>query len=885
MRWIERLRIRLRMLFRRGREAARLDEELRFHLDHQIAENVAADMPDEDARYAALRSFGNLAVLREQAQESWKWNHTEQLIRDSRIGLRTLARAPGFSSTVILVMALGIGLTVAMFTVVHAVLMKPLPFQDQERLVRIYDADDHDPTYNYRAVAGQDFFDWGEQQKSSFEQMAIADNWNSYNLSGTAGQLPEHVMALTASWKMFQLLGLKPALGRFFNAEDDRPEGNAAVVLNWELWKRRYGGDPKILGQTIGLDAKPYTVIGVLPARSDFPDATMQLWTPFFHETPPQRMQSHGAHNFQVFARLKPGVTARQAQAEISAIQAGIHKRFPSNFVSSATHVVPLLESRVGNIQPALLMLLAATGCLLLIGCLNAANLLVARSATRRREAAIRMALGGGRWRLVRQQLIESMLLCSAGGLLGLLLASLSIHWLVNTRPDIPRAEEIHLDGVAVFFTVGIMLFSGLLAGLIPVLALKEKSILGPLRDSTRSQHTGHASSGLRRGLLSLEVALTVVLLIGASLLLKSYQHLRSVNLGCRTHNVLTMGISLPDAAYKTPMARTNFYVQLLQRVRTVPGIKAATLTDALPANGDPPDHGFLIREDQPLPSGQSLEANVSNVDPDFFRAMQVPLIQGRFFQPNERQGQSQFAIVSQSFAHQFLPGTNPIGKHIDDDNFAAPHNFEIIGVVGDVRGTVTSGIEPTIYFPLFRGEENGVSLAVVTRPDPLNLALTIQKIIADMDPNLAASDILTMDQIVGRSTVDASFETTLLILFAIVSLLLAAVGLYGVLSFLVGQRQGEIGIRIALGAQREQVLRATLFDGLRPALFELVLGLAASAGAARLLRSMLYQTQPLDPVVFAGVAAILLLVAVLACTAPAWRASRLDPMQALRTD
>jgi len=313
----------------------------------------------------------------------------EQFIRDIRYGLRTLVRTTGFSLTVILVMALGIGATVAMFTGVHSVLMKPLPFQDQGRLVRIYEAASHNPTHNI-AVAGLDFFDWGQQQKHSFEQMAIADNWSSYNPSGTAGQLPEHVMALTASWNTFHLLGVKPALGRFFNADDDQPAANSAVVLSWGLWKRRYGGDSKILGQTLRLDAKPYTVIGVLPASSDFPDATVQLCTPFFHETPPQWMQSHGSHNFQVLARLNPGVTVAQAQAEMSAIQAGIHKQFPSNFVSSATHVVPLLESRVGNIRPALLMLLAATGCLLLIGCLNVANLRVVRSATRRREAAIR---------------------------------------------------------------------------------------------------------------------------------------------------------------------------------------------------------------------------------------------------------------------------------------------------------------------------------------------------------------------------------------------------------------------------------------------------------------------------------------------------------------
>ncbi len=884
MRWIEKMRMRLKMLLRRKQESQRLDAELQFHIERQTDENIAAGMFPEEARHAAIRIFGNPAVLREHARESWSWNSMEQFIRDIRYGLRTLVRTPGFSLTVILVMALDIGATVAMFTVVHSVLIKPLPFQDQGRLVRIYEAGSHNPTHNI-AVAGLDFFDWGQQQKHSFEQLAIADNWSSYNLSGTAGQLPEHVMALTASWNTFQLLGVKPALGRFFNADDDQPAANSAVVLSWGLWKRRYGGDSKILGQTLRLDAKPYTVIGILPASSDFPDATVQLWTPLFHEIQPQFLQSHGAHNFQVLARLKPGVTVAQAQAEMSAIQAGIHKQFPSNFVSSATHVVPLLESRVGNIRPALLMLLAATGCLLLIGCLNVANLLVARSATRRREAAIRTALGGGRWRLIREQLVESILLCAAGGLLGLLLAWLAIHWLVSMRPDIPRAEEIHLDGVAVVAGIGIMLFCGVLAGSIPVLTLREKHILGPLQDSTRSQRGGHGSAAVRGGLLAVEVALTVVLLVGASLLLKSYQHLRSVNLGCRTDNVLTMGISLPDAAYNTSIARTNFYDRMLQRVRALPGIQAAALTDALPANGDPPDHGFLIPEAPPLPQGQSLDANVSSVDPSYFRTMQVPLIKGRFFLPNERLAQSQYAIVSQSFVHKFFPNADPIGKHIDDDNLAAPHNFEIIGVVGDVRGTVASSIEPTIYLPLFRGEENSVSLAAVTGPDPLNYALPIQKIIADMDPNLAVGDILTLDQIVGRSTVDASLEATLLALFAIVSLLLAAMGLFGVLSYLVGQRQGEIGIRLALGAQREQVLRKMLFDGLQPALFGLVLGLATSAAAVRLFRSLLFGTEPLDPSVFAVTAMLLLAVAVVACMVPAWQASRLDPMTTLRME
>ena len=807
----------------------------------------------------------------------------ETLFQHLRHGLRTLARTPGFSLIVILVMALGIGATVAMFTVVHSVLMKPLPFPEQQRLVRIYDADSHDPTHNHIPVSGLDFFDWREQQKQSFEQMVIA-HWNSYNLSGTGGQLPEHVIAFTASWNIFAMLGVEPAWGRLLDANDDRPEAEAAVVLSWGLWKRRFGGDPKILGQTIRLDAKPYTVIGVLPAGSEFPEPTVQLWTPFFHETQPQWIQSHRAHNFQVFARLKPGVTVAQAQVETSAIQAGIHTQLPDNFVDNATHVVPLLESRVGNIQPALLMLLAATGCLLLIGCLNVANLLVARSAARRREAAIRRALGGGPWRLVQEQLGESMLLCAAGGMLGLQLASMAIRWLVSMRPDIPRSEGIHLDSVAVLAGVGIMLFCGLGAGLIPVVALRERQILGPLQDSTRTQRTGHGSARIRRVLLSLEVALTVVLLVGATLLLKSYRHLRSVNLGCRTDDVLTMDVSLPDATYMTPLARTNFYDDLLQRVRALPGIKDVALTSDLPGGGDPPDHAFFIPENPPLPQGQSLEANVSSVDPGFFPTMHIPLTKGRFFQPNDRLGHSQFAIVSQAFVSKFFPNADPIGKHVNDDNFAGPHNFEIIGVVGDVRGTVFSAIEPTIYVPLFRGEDS-VHLAVVTGPDPLSFALPIQKIIADMDPNLAVSDILTMDQILDRNRLDAGFETALLVVFAVASLLLAAVGLFGVLSYLVRQRQGEIGIRLTLGAQRKQVLQLMLLDGLRPAFAGLVLGVITSAASTRLIGSLLYGTMPLDPAVFLMAALLLLAVAVVACLLPAWHAAQLDPMQALRTE
>ncbi len=872
------------MLFTRGHESARLDAELQFHLEQQTAENIAAGMSAEEAHYAALRAFGNPTHLREQVRENWSWTTMESILRDVRYGARTLLRTPGFSLMAVLVMALGIGATVAMFTVVHSVLMNPLPYKEPGRIARIYEVSSFSGTNNHMAVSGPDFFDWQKRQRS-FAQMAIGYNEYSYNLSGTRGQLPEHVDAVVASWNLYRLLGVQPALGRFFTPEDDRPGANATVVLSWGLWKRRYGGDPKILGQMILLDAKPHTVIGVMPAGTAYPDAKTQVWTPFFHETPVAWMKSRGGHNFAVVARLKSGVPIAQAQAEMSAIQAGIHQQFPGVWIAGATHVEPLLESRVGNIRPALLMLFTATGCLLLVGCLNVANLLVARAAARRREAAIRTALGGGRWRLAREQMTEGVLLCAAGGVIGVLLAWMAVRWLVSMRPDIPRAEGIHLNGVAVLAGVGAMLFCGLLAGLIPVLTLKERQILGPLQVSTRSQGSGYASAGVRRVLLSLEVALTVVLLVGAGLLVKSYRHLRAVDLGCRTHNVLTMGIALPEATYKTPLARTNFYDELLRRVRALPGVEAATLTDTLPGDGEPADHGFFIDENPPLPKGQSLDADVGNIDPGYFKTMQIPLLKGRFFQPQERLGQSQYAIVSESFAKKFLPGADPIGKHINDDNFAGPHDFEIVGVVGDVRGSVASSVEPLMYFPLYRGEQNGVFLVAAAKSDPLNLALPIQKIIADMDPNLGVFDVLTMDQIIGNSTLDANFEALLLAAFAALSLVLAAVGLYGVLSYIATQRQGEIGIRMALGAQREQVLRLMLLDGMKPALVGLLLGLAGAAAATQLIRSLLYGTQPLDGAVFVLVALLLLAVAAVACLVPAWRASRLDPMQALRTE
>jgi predicted permease len=887
MRWFEQFRMRIGMLFRRGRAAERLDAELRFHLDQQIAENIAAGMSAEEARHAALREFGNPAALRDQARETWSWTGVESLLRDVRIAARTLGRTPGFALTAIVIVALGIGATVTMFTVVHSVLLKPLPFEDPDRLVRIYEADSHDPGHNHVAVAGADFLDW-QKQAHSIDQMALMYTMNGgYNLSGSSGQLPEFVEAQVADWNLFPILSVRPAAGRLFTVDDDRAGADATAVLTWGLWKRRYGGDPAIVGQKILLDAKPYTVIGVLPAWFSYPHSKVQLWTAVRHEMAswPGFATSHGAHNFRVVARLKPGVTIARAKAELDSIQANIRKQFPEGPIFDATNVMPLLESDVHKVKGPLYALFGATGCLLLIACLNIAGLLVARAAARRNEAAIRTALGGSRARLIREQLVESVLLTLAGGVLGLLFALLTVHWLVTIRSDLPRVDGIHLDGVAVLFAAGVVLLCGLVAGLIAALSVNDKQVLRALQAASRSQAGSHGRARLRRVLLSLEVGLTVVLLISAGLLLRSYQRLRSVELGCATDNVLTMGINLPEARYKTHSQITEFYEQLLDRIRALPGVAGAGLNTVLPGTGSGRDDAFTITENPPLPKGKYLDASMRSVDPGYFAAMQIPIVRGRSFLPNQRLKDANVAIVTPAFVREFFPNTDPLGKHIDDGNFDDPHKFEIVGVAADTLEDVSRPAQPTMYFPLYGGSESYARLAVRTKSDAASFALPIQKIIAQMDRDLPVSDILTMDQIVGKSTLDASFDALLLTVLATLSLILAAVGLFGVLSYIVTQRRSEIGIRMALGEQRGQVLGLMLVDGLRPAIYGLVLGLIASAGAVKLIRSMLYGSKPVDSVVFVAVAVALLLVAALACAVPAWRASRLDPMEALRTE
>lgn len=875
MRWFDRLVTSVRMFFKRSEAARELDAELRFHLEHQIAEYVAAGMTPQEARFAALRTFGNPALLRDETRATWLWSGLESFLRDLRIAARTLLRTPGFTIIAIAVIALGIGANVALFTVVRGVLLKPLPFRDPDRLISLYE--NSNDQFPYNALSGGIFAEW-KKQNHSFSDLALLSE-DDYNLTSASGQLPEKVLGASATWNILSVLGVQPALGRSFRPDDDRREAAGTVLLSWGLWQRRFGGDKGIINQTIHLNTVPYTVIGVLPSWFYYSDPQIQLWTPIYHDKPADLMAYLAAHNFGGVGRLLPGVSEAQARADLSVITRRLHDQHLDNpFISKAASTKPLLDGMVGDLKRPLYVLLAATGCVLLIACLNVANLLVARAAARRKDLAIRSALGGGRLRLIRERILESLLLSAAGGTLGLALACGAVEWFVHVRQEMSRINAVRVDWVVAAFTVGIILLCAVFAGVISSVSTNHRQLLTSLQDSARGTGAGQSHARVRMTLLGAEVGFTVILLVAAGLLLKSYQRLRSSDLGCVTDNVLTMRLDIFGKRYNRPELLGNFYRALLDRVRAIPGVEAAGFTRAVPGQGYWGDTGFTVVEHQALPKGKSQYAINREADAGFFAAMGIPFLRGHSFDPS---GQLNEAIINASFAKVYFPNEDPIGKHLKYDN----KPWEIVGIVADTRYAQAEEPKPIQYYSLYRSDLNNGTLVIRAHRDVEQFAMPVQRILAGLDPQLPVSNVLTMDQLLGKSAVNESFSATLLVGFAGLSLLLAAAGLFGVLSYIVAQRTGEIGIRIALGAQRTQILRRMLVDGLRPALVGLLIGLAASSALVRFIRSMLYHTEPLDPAVFAGVGGMLLLVAIVACLAPAWRASRLDPMQALRTE
>jgi predicted permease len=834
-----------------------------------------------------MRSFGNQPLVRDQARSTWSWNWLEKCLRDIRYGARTLTRSPGFALISILVMALGIGATTSLFTIVRAVLLKPLPFVESDKLVAVYEhfreSTDGD---GFNVVSPADFRDW-RQQTHGFQDMA-AWRYYGFDLTGAHEELPEVVEAAGGSSNLLSVLGVQPVLGRAFAPEEDRPDANHVVMLTWSLFQRRFSGDRSVVGKQIHLDATAYTIVGVLPDSFTYPDPQIQLWVPYGQTFTPEVYAKHDSHMSHVIARLRPGISAAVATKQVSALQYQLHLANPSMPVAEDAVFRPLIDDVVLNVKTPLIVLLCAVGCMLLIACLNVSNLLVARGASRRKEVAVRGALGGSRLTLVCEQMTESLLICVAGGTLGLLLSLLSTHWLASNWRDLPRAESIHVDGTVLTFSILLAVFAAMLAGLLPAVSSTGKGVFAALQESSRSIGGSASRSALRKTMLTAEISLTVILLVSAGLLFKSFLHLRTADLGCVTDHVLTVKYGLPEKQYDTREKVIAFHESLLERVRRLPGVSAAALVSTPPGGGYESDDVFTIPGRPSTHFNLQYDAIIRTIDPEYFSVMQIPLISGRFFTGQERLTNDHYIIVNKKFASQFFPGDNPIGRRINVAWNHKPEDFEILGVVGDTLYDVTEPVKAMMYFPILSGipEETSDSTIVVRAAgDPLALSVPIQQQVASLDPTLPVYDVLTMEQILGKNTASQSFSATLVLAFAGLSLLLAGVGLYGVLSYLVTQRIVEIGIRIALGAQRSEVLRIVLLDGLRPVFVGLVVGLAGGAAAGALIRSILYGTSPFDPLVFAAIVVSLLLTAILACAVPAIRASRIEPMQALRME
>ncbi|HEY4046102.1 MAG TPA: ABC transporter permease [Acidobacteriaceae bacterium] len=867
-----------------------LVQEIEAHLAAEIEENLERGMNEDEARRRAYLKFGSQQRVHEELWEQNSLLFLENLWRDLRHTTRTLLRSPGFTLIAIIVMTLGIGANTALFTLVRSVLLKPLPYQDPNRLVMLYEAMP-EKNYTYNPVAGGIFHEW-QRTSTHVEQMALIQAGRGYNVFSNGGLLPENIPAAVCSWNLFSTLGVQPALGRVFQADDDRPEANGTVILSWSFWKRRFSGDPEIVGKDIFLNEKPYTVIGVMPSWFAYPEPTSQVWTPVYHESPEDQMRALDSHSFHVVARLKPNATLAATLSELNAVQSHIRQQNSSPAIMTAVMGRSMLDDVVRDYKTPLYVLLAATGCVLLIACLNVANLLVARSSARRKEVAIRAALGGSRWRLIREQMPESFVLSFLGGALGLVLADIGLPWLTRTRLQGVGSAGIHIDWLVLLFVVGITLLSGTLAGGISAVSLSSNRVLDGLQESSRSNSGGIQRAKLRKALLAIEVGLTVVLLIAAGLLIQSYRKLQHTDLGCAVDNVLTMHVSLPDAHYKDPARRVAFFEQLLTRIRALPGAQAAGMVaETAPGQGYGGDDLLDVVEHPPLPKGQTLDAMYRAADPGYFAAMQIPLLRGRTFNDHERLDQGNVVVISQLAAQRFFPGEDPIGKHLRMDipmkmsGIDTKTPFEIVGVVGDTPYRVGEDKRPTMYWPLYAGHFGGAAITLRSGRDVESLSLPVQRIIGQMDPNLAVANVETMRQTIHTSTVDAAFDSYLVLAFAAIAVVLASIGLYGVLSYLVTQRTSEIGIRMALGAQRREVLQLVLLDGLTPAWVGLGLGLVGADRAVQLIRSMLYGTNPVNWTIFAEVALLLSLVASLACAVPAWRASRLDPARALRTE
>jgi predicted permease len=811
----------------------------------------------------------------------------ENLLQDLRYGIRMLAKKPAFAAVAVLALALGIGANTAIFSVVNAVLLRPLPFKDPDRLMIVWE-DNTKLGFPKDTPAPANFVDWRDQNQVFDGMAAVATQ--TFNLTG-AGE-PEKLEGQRVSASFFPLLGVEPTLGRSFLPEEDRPEGERVVIMSHGLWQRRFGSDPAIVGKPLTLNGQPYTVVGVMPKSFRFPDPfeseteENSVWVPIAFSS--QEASNRGGHYLLVYARAKPGVTVKQAQADMNTIAARLQQQYPDTNTSLGAVVTSLHEQVVGDIRPALLILLGAVAFVLLIACANVANLLLARAAARQKETALRTALGASRSRLIAQFMTESVLLAALGGAVGLLLAVVGMRVLVALMPaNLSQAKDINIDAKVLGFTLLVSLVTGVIFGLAPALHASRPDLNESLKEGGKGT-AGVARSRVRGLLVISEVALALVLLIGAGLLINSFLRLRSVDPGFNADNLLTMKVVLPRLKYPDPVRRTAFYDELLQRVSSLPGVQSAGVTTNLPLTFKGNNGGVTI-EGRPEPAPDERPIVITRtVSPDYFRTMNIPVLKGRQFSPQDTADKPGVVIVSEATARQFWPGEDAIGKRIKLGGFNSDAPWlSVVGVAKDVRQfELDIAPKPQAYFPYAQMTYSYLAprdLVVRTSGDPLGLAAAVRGEVWAIDKDQPVSNVATMEQILSNSVARQRFNMLLLVIFAAVALVLAAVGIYGVISYSVTQRTHEIGIRMALGATSKDVLTLVVGQGLKLVSAGVGIGLGSAFVLTRLMQSLLFGVSATDPTTFAAISAVLVAVAMLASYVPARKATKVDPMVALR--
>ena len=873
----------MRAMMGRTRMENEMDAELRFHMRAYVEDLQRKGVAREEAMRRARIEFGGVERAKEECRDARGVTFTETLLQDLRYGARALRKSPGFTAIAVLTLALGIGANTAIFSVVNAILLHPLAYKDADRLVTVL-IDGNGP------ISVANYIDWRDQSHS-FEAMGAAEYW-SPNLTGV--DQPENIRGHKITYDLFPLLGAQPLLGRLFTEADDRAGSEHEVILSYRLWQRRFSLDRNVIGNVIRLDGEAYSVVGVMPRDFQFAPfwaTNAELWVPIAFG---DRVHNRAGNSLRVFGRLKPGATLDQARTEITSITARLEQQYPGT--NQNVVVTPLKEKVVGKVEAPLLVLLGAVGFVLLMACANVAHMLLARAASRQKEIAVRAALGAGRTRVVRQFLTENLLLAGLGGALGLLLAFWGTRALVALSPaSIPRVETVTLDGWVVLFLFAITALTSIGFGLAPALQASAVNLNDTLKETGRGSSDGMQRNRLRSFLVASEFALALMLLIGAGLMVRSFFALQSVDPGFNPHNLLSMVVSVAGSNEAAAGNREIFYRQLLERVRALPGVQSAAAINHLPLAGDLWGWPFTIKG-RPKPRPGDEPGGVYRIaTPGYFRTMKIPLLRGRDIAETDTRSAPGVVVINEKAARSYWPGEDPIGKRISFDagTSETPTWLTVIGIVKDAKESDWAA-EPDeeVYLAAFQNRQflgapeshsSYITLVVRTTGDPAALAQALKDTVWSFDRNLPISQVLTMDAVVADANSQPRFEMLLLGIFAGVALLLAAVGIYGVMSYAVSRRTHEIGIRVSLGASRADVVLLVVCQGIVLALIGSAAGIVGALGLSRLMKSLLFGVKPIDPLVFGGVTILLMIVAMAASYLPARRAMRVDPMIALR--